>query len=67
MPKLPCGCPNEIACFHGPCQVIRGLTGISKLLIENKQGNVRLANPGELTTLPDGRVQITSVQDAGST
>ena len=58
MPKLPCGCPNEIACFHGPCHVIHGLTGISKMLIENNQGNVRLAQPEELTTLPDGQVQV---------
>ena len=63
MPKLSCGCLNEIACFHGPCDVIRTLTGISKkILIENNQGNVRLAQPGELTTLPDGRVQIRSQQ-----
>ena len=56
--SLLCGCLNEIACFHGPCQVIRTLTGTRRLLIENNQGNVRLAEPGELTTLPDGRVKL---------
>ena len=65
MPKLKCSCPNEIACFHGPCQVIRtlNLTGRGpRVLIENNQGNVQLAEPGELTILPDGRVQIKSQQ-----
>ena len=60
MPKLSCGCLNEIACFHGPCDVIRTLIKSEKLLIENNQGNVRLAQPEELTTLPDGRVHLRS-------
>ena len=58
MPKLSCGCLNEIACFHGPCDVIRTLIKSQKLLIENNQGNVRVADPGELITLPDNRVQV---------
>lgn len=62
MPELSCGCPNTLTCFHGPCDVIRTLIKSQKLLIENNQGNVRLADPGELITLPDNRVQIRSQQ-----
>lgn len=54
--KLPCGCPTEIACFHGPCIPRRSLKwGLSKL-IENAHGKIRLADPKDLIYHPDGSV-----------
>ena len=55
---LSCGCLNKMACFHGPCAVIRKMTRVTTILIKNKQGNVRVAEPEELTPLPDGQVKL---------